>query len=55
MLFVRCTVQILYFKTFSVTISDQLQFFRHEFINHYKLHDHNFMAIFLLVAIDDKH
>ena len=34
--------------------SDQLQIFRREFMNHYKLHIHKFLKFFnLLVAIGD--
>ena len=38
------TRYLLFCKTFFVTNSDQLQFFRHEFMNHYKMIDPNFHA-----------
>ena len=41
----KCTVgQDSIFKNiFFVTVSDQLQIFPREFINHYKLHNHKFL------------
>ena len=37
---VHCNTIYYFFKTYFVTNSDQLQFFRRVFINHYKLHNH---------------
>ena len=47
---------ILFLNTSFVTNSDQLKFFRREFMNHYKLHNYNkFMTFFFsLVVIGDK-
>ena len=52
---VYCNTRYYFFKHFSVTISDHLQFFSREFMKNYKLHNLKFMAIFvLLVAVGNK-
>ena len=51
---VYCTVvqnTIFLNITFFLIISDQLQFFRCEFMNHYKLHNHKFMTIFSFLSV----
>ena len=48
---VYCNTRYYFFKAFIVTNSDQLLFFRREFMNPYKLHNHKFMNFFLLLYV----
>jgi len=42
----NCNTRYDFLKHFFVTNSDQLQFFRREFLNDLKLHNHKFITIF---------